>query len=197
MGTRGTYGFRIGGKDIVTYNHSDSYPSYLGRAVLTALAGKDIERLRTIAQGIELVNEQDKPTEAHIAICRERKLVDLKVSTKSLEDWYCLLREAQGEIGWLLDGKVPFMTDGAAFLADSLFCEWAYLINLDDGVLEVYKGFNKDPRAAGRYASLMAPDQRMGYYGVRLLRTIPLADAFAMDDEQRAKAIEELEPSED
>lgn len=197
MGTRGTYGFRIGGKDVATYNHSDSYPSGLGRAVLEALAGRTVEQLRTVAQGIEVVNEGDKPTDAQIAICRARGFVNTNVSSRSVEDWYCLLRDAQGEIGWLLDGKVPFMTDGAAFLSDSLFCEWAYLINLDDGVLEVYHGFNQDPAAPGRYAKLEDNEsRRMGYYGAALLRTIPLTDAFAMTEAQRDALIEELEPTE-
>ena len=32
-----------------------------------------------------------------------------------------------------------------AFITDSLFCEYAYLINLDNDTLEVYTGFNKQP----------------------------------------------------
>jgi len=32
-----------------------------------------------------------------------------------------------------------------AFAGRSLFCEWAYLLDLDNRVLEVYSGFNKEP----------------------------------------------------
>ena len=31
------------------------------------------------------------------------------------------------------------------FAGDSLFCEWAYVLDLDTGTFEVYKGFNKTP----------------------------------------------------
>ena len=35
--------------------------------------------------------------------------------------------------------------DNSEFAADSLFCEWAYVIDLDKETFEVYKGFNQTP----------------------------------------------------
>ena len=73
--------------------------------------------------------------------------------------------------------------DSNDFLIDSLFCEYAYIINLDKNVLEFYRGFNKDKNAKGRYASLIskwnASDPNMNgedYYGVKLVQEIPLQD---------------------
>ncbi len=37
------------------------------------------------------------------------------------------------------------LMDELPFAGDSLFCEYAYLVDLDLGVLEVYKGFNQTP----------------------------------------------------
>lgn len=66
-----------------------------------------------------------------------------------------------------------WMIDNHDFLADSLFCEWAYIVNLDDSTFEVYKGFNQNPHAMGRYAHLQR--ERGGdYYGVALIAAIPL-----------------------
>ena len=81
---------------------------------------------------------------------------------------------------------------------DSLFTEWAYVINVDSRMLEVYRGFNKDSNAAGRYASSFVelPWCVDKYYGVRLAREIPLEDIlsgklekFTVEDEE--KIIEE------
>lgn len=44
------------------------------------------------------------------------------------------------------DFRVTFLPPPSTeFAGDSLFCEWAYVINLDDMILEVYKGFNEAP----------------------------------------------------
>ena len=69
--------------------------------------------------------------------------------------------------------------DQHLFLIDSLFCEYAYLINLDTNKFEVYVGFNKNPNAAGRYAknTLYKNDEKI-YYGVKLVEEINLNDLF-------------------
>lgn len=65
------------------------------------------------------------------------------------------------------------MADSATFLKDSLFCEWAYIINLDTEELEVYEGFNKRPDAPGRYADT---ETNNGYFGVKLINVVNLED---------------------
>lgn len=69
--------------------------------------------------------------------------------------------------------------DYGSFMADSLFNEWSYIVNLDEGVLEIYKGFNKNPDAEGRYASMTRNYGGNEYYGVALVKTIPLDELFA------------------
>lgn len=64
------------------------------------------------------------------------------------------------------------------FLKDSLFCEYAYIINLDTNKLEIYKGFNQHENADGRYAKECV-DKEKRYFGVRLFEEIDLKDCFA------------------
>ena len=54
-----------------------------------------------------------------------------------------------------------------------------------------YKGFNKDPKAKGRYASKHTDSQ--GYCGVELFKAIPFTEMLEID----MKAIEEEAYAED
>ena len=186
MGTRGAYGFRINGQDKVTYNHWDSYPSCLGVSVADFVK-RNKSKLKELAEGLVMVKENSKPKAKDIQYVKEFqdktgiKLIDLNVSNQSVEDWYCLVRGAQGNFEAMEKG-FKYLTDSADFLIDSLFCEWAYIINLDTGKLEIYKGFNDSPKDnSGRYAKLFNAEQHKRtkeyggkcYYGVVLVKEIP------------------------
>lgn len=178
MGTRGAIGFRIDGKDKVKYNHFDSYPSGVGAELLAELCGiKDWEKVKEAVRKITFIDQNVPPTEEQIELCAE--FTDLGVGDQSTSDWYCLLRNAQGSLAPYLTGALPFMADNHTFLLDSLFCEYAYIVNLDDMTLEFYKGFNQNSKAAGRYAPQNQP-RRNGepseYFGVVLMEAMPLAD---------------------
>jgi len=180
MGTRGAFGFRFEVKDKVTYNHWDSYPSGLGNNIAKFLKEfTSVDELKKIAEGIKLIQKDDKPTTKQKAECKELGLFDPEVSNQSDDDWYCLLRNSQGDLSIYAKG-FKYMIDSHKFLEDSLFCEWAYIINLDTAQLEIYQGFNKDQNARGRYASLRRKIDGE-YFGVALERTIPLADFFGKD----------------
>lgn len=61
-----------------------------------------------------------------------------------------------GVLQLILDSDKPLLLlDDMAFGLDGLFCEFAYVIDLDAKTLEFYKGFNKDPaKNAPRFMAL-------------------------------------------
>ncbi len=189
MGTRGLYGLRKNGIDKCTYNHYDSYPDWLGREVLKFCATNNFNRLSTFFNNIEMVREDDVPTTLHIAICKQNGYANFNVSSQSETDWYCLLRNLQGNFKEYTECinryYTVFMIDDIDFIKDSLFCEYAYIINLDNKSLEFYVGFQKTPQTDNRYG--VYPDDR-GYYPCKLALVIPLADiGFNNIDEWVAK----------
>ena len=84
MSTRGLYGFRKNGIDKCTYNHSDSYPEWLGREVLEFCATNNIDKLSRLFDNIEMVSEDSTPTKKQIEICKKEGYINLGVSNQQL-----------------------------------------------------------------------------------------------------------------
>ena len=172
MSTRGIFGIRKGNEDKLTYNHSDSYPDWLGEKMVEFCATTSIEALNSIYDRIELVDEGAKPTAAQIEACA--KYANTSVSTGSTDDWYCLLRELQGhpEEWKNIDGTI-YMIDDADFIKNSLFCEYGYIINLDTECLEFWIGWQKVPWNENRYGTECNDS---GYYPCWMIKEYPLED---------------------
>jgi len=172
MGTRGAWGFVLNGSERLTYNHFDSYPSGLGIDLLAWARQADWDKVREQVMNMTIVDEDGTPTEDE----REQvaEYTDTHVSTGS--DWYSALRHTQGDPEKTL--RSGFMTDGSAFPLDSLFCEYAYVFNLDDGTFEVYQGFQKTRPTCGRWAGRPTPEEEREpeYKAVRLWEVWPLHD---------------------
>jgi hypothetical protein len=156
MSTRGAYGVRIDGVDKVTYNHGDSYPEGLGSDLV-----KEIWSWFTRGFGHAFLREE---------LIIKAGVLELVPSTQT---WYDRLRTTQGSLsGHLLDSGI--MIDNASFLAESLYCEWAYIVNFDEMTFEVYKGFQKKPHYKGRYGVQVQNLGEDEFYPVALVGTYPL-----------------------
>ena len=194
MSTRGAIGFHIQGQDKVTYNHSDSYPSWLGRETLQWLRTQNVESLKKAAKAITMVSENDEPTDEQIT--RYQDYVNTQVGNQTEKSWYCLLRDTQGSLQPYLEG-VEHMIDSSEFLLDSLFCEYAYIINLDTKMLEFYSGFSTLPEPRrGRYATIHRESEYSGgeqYYGVARVWQIPLSEIQEWKDEDIDNAVKIME----
>lgn len=96
-------------------------------------------------------------------------------------------------------GNVNELDNSESFAADSLFCEYAYVIDLDKNTFEIYEGFNKEPLSESeRFYYLQAKNKHVAkhrgesqYYPVKHLKTyslnsLPTEEAF----------LQELEPQE-
>ncbi|AEG14525.1 hypothetical protein Desku_0926 [Desulfofundulus kuznetsovii DSM 6115] len=155
--------------DKVTYNHSDSHPEWLGSEIVAFIRRTPYEEMVEAARKIVLVSEREEPTDEQIEECR--KFFNLFGDCG--KQWYWLLRDAQGNLDVYLRG-LRYMIDYKDFLADSLFCEWAYIINLDERIFEVYRGFQRkrDRNPRNRYRNMETHDGK--YYPVKLVVEFPL-----------------------
>lgn len=174
MGTRGCYGFYKNGITKATYNHFDSYPSVLGESILDFAGNTSLKNMNNIFDKIELVREDSIPTIEQIENCQD--FTDLSVSSQNIINFYCLLRKAQGDLN-AYKTNLKYMIDSKEFLGNSLFCEYAYIINLDKNVLEFYKGFNKVPQN-NRYSKFANSQENGGYCECELVAEYPLTEIY-------------------
>lgn len=176
MSTRGLIGFRNNDTDKLAYNHSDSEPDSLGYRILNELhTVKDWDAVRQRVESLHSIPEIRRLDEySSIAESEMRRhYPDLKYSGKP-KDFYDLYQPLQGTLKPYLDGKLSFMPDASDFIYDSLHCEWAYIANLDSGLLEVWKGLQHKPDTGeNRYGQ---GDDRMGYYPCTRLKEYDLND---------------------
>jgi hypothetical protein len=166
MSTRGVVGFRYKRKDLLAYNHSDSYPSYLGNKVVQDFHDQLQKGLKPQIRQVEaltiVTEETPRPDEKEQR--RLKKYSNPGVGSPD-EYWYRALRETQGDIKAILESR--YLLDSGSTILDSLYCEWGYIVNLDDETLEIYKGGQTKPPRLGRYAK-RPPSE--GYYPCALVQ---------------------------
>jgi hypothetical protein len=138
VGTRGTTGFIIDGTRKSGYQQYDSYPSAVGKDVLTfarTLGDSDHELLRVkeLARKLKIVPEDGKPTVKQAATLAQ--YTDSNVSTGN--DWYATLRNTQGKPDLILESG--YITGNNSFNEE----EYDYVLDLDHLTLIVYSGHHK------------------------------------------------------
>jgi hypothetical protein len=176
MGTRGFVGVVVDGEAKVAYNHFDSYPSGLGLDTLAYTRNNiqgeaDVETTRSLAKLLKPVDPETRPTEADVERLGEYLNTGVGYDGKPGVNWYQLLRGTQGKVFGML--RAGLYEDAGDFPADSLFCEWGYLIDLDAETFEVYEGFQREPHDKGRFAGMDLVSS--GYFPVALVASWPLA----------------------
>lgn len=136
MATNGVFGFNKNGVVKATYNHSDSYPQCLGNAILKYAADHTVEQLNVICDSIQMIDTTIEPTPYEVDIWMP--FTDLHVGSHSTKDWYCLTRNAQGNLAAY--EKTKQMPAGGEIFMKERYCSYAYVINLDDNTLDFYTG---------------------------------------------------------
>lgn len=110
---------------VAQYGQSDGYPEGQGETVLEFLQSNDLKKFKEILKEVVFINpEKDEDFKG-------KPEFDAETASKVLQLIY--------------DRKATGLYDSSEFAKNSLFCEWAYVVDLDKGVLEVYRGYNREP----------------------------------------------------
>ena len=144
MGTRHFTGVILNGQyKIAQYGQFDGYPEGQGRVVLDFLSNADMRMFEYKLKNCKFV-DRNTVRRCYIAAGDSPEnntgFVDHETAERFEEMWPSLSRNTGAEILYLVyesANDVP-LQDSHDFLNDDLFCQFAYVINLDEGVLYCY-----------------------------------------------------------
>lgn len=197
MGTRHLIAVQCDGQyKVAQYGQWDGYPSGQGVDVLAFCQSMDREAFASKVRQARWIDPEELQTLWRDAGADESGSIEWNKAKAFGERRPEFSRDTGADILGIVmrspDGIQ--LKDSLAFVADSLFCEFAYVIDLDAGTLEVFRGFNKEPLAADeRFANFTASDgDTNGYMPVKLLRKYQLDDLPTKD-----KFLADLEPQEE
>lgn len=176
---------------VAQYGQWDGYPSGQGTTILkflinTLLTGKKMSAFKT-----QLLKCQFNGPVQEIE--RQKFLVRIGVKEgwmngKQADKYHAAYPLSDRDIGaGILDlilhskEKIIWLDDSTSFAANSLFCEYAYVVDFDKNTFEVYDGFNTSPVPPGQRFSEMSAQklERRGdnqYYPVTLVKSYSLTD---------------------
>lgn len=200
MGTRNlTIVFMDGEYRVAQYGQWDGYPEGQGLTCLRFLRDQ--------------MNEKDfREALSHIKYISGEKLhkmwedygmyEDGSIDVKDADRFRCTFPEFSRDTGaeiltMIYNNRITSncLEDSLTFASESLFCEWAYVVDFDKRTFEVYKGFNKTPLdKSDRFYFLRMyedPDEYAGgvYHGVKLVKEFDLDNL--PDDETFLAAFKE------
>jgi hypothetical protein len=171
LSTAGVYGLRLGGIDKITYIENFALPGELGEHIAQCIAEVSLLLVKDIFPKIIMVSWDSEPTPEQVVECEQ-----FLGENGDRHDWHALLYKAQGELDHYFAERLQYMVDDQDCIKDSLYCGWAYIINLDTEMFEVWKGLQTKPQSGNRYGEAPVMHVRNKYYPCELQAQFPLSN---------------------
>lgn len=194
MSTRGAIGIVKNGEfKVAQYVHYSSSPNDTGKEILQFFKGDDGDNVHAVSVLFEKVDKLRWIDEKRL---NEIEKITRDYNDKRRNDFDYL--QSGAEIlnfvyneGYYIDerydeygkkyvykkgnGIIEGLINSESFFGDSLFCEWAYVIDLDKNTFEVYRGANKKLLTEkDRFYYLQNPNEE--YKPVKLVAEYDLSD---------------------
>ena len=203
MGTRNlTMVISKGEYRIAQYGQWDGYPSGQGSVVFNFLTNPDVDlnKFREVVERcrfIENSERKQKEIEKFLGkIGSSNGWMNGEQADLYQKKYPYLTRDNGADILNLVyeakDDELIWLNNSVTFASDSLFCEWAYLIDLDKNVLEVYQGFNMKPlNKKDRFYDMPKDRDDSEYYPIRMIKSYDINNLPTLSE--FIKELEEVE----
>lgn len=166
---------------IAQYGQWDGYPEGNGVRILDFVRSKPrMQKLREKLKNVRFATKKDeKKVDDYLNSigCKDGWMTQIQAEKYHKAFPYLSRNIGAGILELVSEStdKEIILVNSTDFAGDSLFCEWAYVIDLDKNVLEVYSGFNKTPLEGNeRFSKIKKSKDSSEYAQIRFLKEYDL-----------------------
>ena len=186
MGTRNlTAVFLNGEYKVAQYGQWDGYPDGQGITCLHFLRDKcDMPRFREAVSRSSFMTSEELNALLTEYGMKEDGMISYDDYDRFNRDYPELSRDSGGKILEIIQNSPDGvrLRNNITFAADSIFCEWAWVVDLDKGTFEGYKGFNHTPLAEDDRFFFLAEHEDEKDYGGGMAHGVKLAAKWNLDN---------------
>lgn len=164
MGTRHLTIVKLGEKLFGQYGQWDGYPDGAGVEVFDFVRTKlDLQLFKERFEAARFVDTAE-------------------ANSKFTRDSQFSRDMGAGILDYIQQTWKPELFNSIDFAADSLFCEWAWMLDLDKKELVVFRGFNKEPLKDGEPFKFLDDKRENSYYPIKHWVTMPFSQVKEFAD---------------
>lgn len=196
MGTRNLTAVYLDGEyKIAQYGQWDGYPEGRGMTVLNFLRSMDEGKFRQALRNSSYIEAGELTALWKQYGADDNGSISLDDAARMDRDYPQFSRDTGADILYMVQNHPEGLKlqNSISFAANGLFCEWAWVVDLDKRTFEGYRGFGSEPLAEQDRFYFLRDLEENGYSGVRLVAEWSIDElpsdedflaAFKEDDEE-------------
>lgn len=190
MQTRGLAGFYHLDDLQMIYQNNNAEPEKLGVTLLEETKAYTMPRLmkghlEDISERLERVSENTLVNERRDLVQHIRRRLPNEMQNPDATDIYELFQPFQGTLQPYLEKTLTSFPDATDFIRDSKFCQWAYVLNLENTSFDILRGNQiEEPQSLPYNLGEVSAEHCYGnelYYPCQLVKSYPLGNLPGKD----------------
>lgn len=171
MGTRHLIAVQLDGEyKIAQYGQWDGYPEGQGMTTLHFLRSMDEDKFKSALRNSSFISDDELMALWKQYGADDDGMVSLSDADRMKKDHPEYSRDTSADILQMVQEHPEGMKlhNQIGFAANGLFCEWAWVIDLDKRTFEGYRGFGSEPLTEQDRFYFLRDLEQNGYSGVKL-----------------------------
>lgn len=172
MGTRNLTAVYLDGEyKIAQYGQWDGYPEGQGMTALNFLRSMDEEKFKSALRNSSFISEDELTALWKQYRADDNGSILLDDAARMDRDYPQFSRDTGADILYMVQNHPEGLKlqNSISFAADGLFCEWAWVVDLDKRTFEGYRGFGRELLTEQDRFYFLRDLEEDGYSGVRLV----------------------------